>query len=405
MSKISNMSGEEYKKWVNEAYQYIKDVYSVVYKLEHVNVGSTQYIPKINGEIELVFLGHDAHEGRGVGEELDITNAKERFYKGNGDPRYWRECPEWKIWNNIEHALKKVGFTEIIDNEYISDEILKKTIVTNALFFTYENDNEKELAKKLNSLLGPDIVNECMKRTGELIFEVIKPRMVICSSCSMVFEPLIKNYNADIKYEVFSLKGTSRKVMRCKHKDVTVLGIPHTSYPVPSPVAAFVRDSYLDNDIDYMISNIASQSNKLFVENKAQIRPEKLVNIMIEDSFKKLVGKELCEDGKSYKISPNFIVRVTSVHNGLVTIRDCKFKNGSNYIKEPIHNQGEIIEYLEKKRYIVKSDPERKTSLGYKPFRKYEEWKQGPQYVVLSILKEIDELGPELEEIYNKKDV
>ena len=141
------------------------------------------------------------------------------------------------------------------------------------------------------------------------------------------------------------------------------------------------------------------------MESKSPIRPEKLVNIMIEDSFKKIVGKELCKDGKSYKISPNFIVRVTAVQNGLVTIRDCQFKNGLNYIKEPIHNQHAIIEHLEKKGYIVKSDPERKTSLGYKPFRKYEEWKQGPQYVVLSILKEIDELGAELEEIFNQKEM
>ena len=73
------MSGEEYKKWVDKAYQYIEDVYDRVNKLEYVNVGSTQYIPKLEGDIELVFLGHDAHEGRGVGVELDITNAKERF--------------------------------------------------------------------------------------------------------------------------------------------------------------------------------------------------------------------------------------------------------------------------------------------------------------------------------------
>lgn len=255
------MRKEDYENWVEKAFQYIEDVYDRVNKLEHVNVGSTQYIPKLEGDIELVFLGHDAHEGRGVGEKLDITNAKERFYKGNGDPRCWRECPEWKIWNNMERALQRVGFTEILDNDYISDEILKKTIVTNALFFTYANDNERGLAKKLNTLLKPDIVNECMKRTGELIFEVIKPKMVICSSCSMVFEPLIKNYNADIKYEVFSLKGTSRRVMRCKHNGVTVLGIPHTSYPVPLPVAAFVSDSYLGKDIGYTMSNVSYASS------------------------------------------------------------------------------------------------------------------------------------------------
>ncbi len=267
------MSGEEYKKWVNEAYLYIskKEVYDRVNQLKYVNVGSTQYIPKIDGNVEFVFLGHDAHEGRGDNDKLDITFAKERFYKGNGDPRIWRKCPEWKIWNNMERALWRVGFTEIMDDKYISDEILKNTIVTNALFFTYANDSEKALAKKLNTLLGPDIVNECMKRTGELIFEVIKPKMVICSSCSMVFEPLIKNYNADIRYEVIRLEGTSRRVMRCNYNGVTVLGIPHTSYPVPLPVAAFVRDSYLGKDNGYTMSNVsyASSINPMHLRAKA----------------------------------------------------------------------------------------------------------------------------------------
>ena len=389
------MSGEEYKNWVDKAFQYIKDVYSVVNKLKHVNVGSTQYIPKIDGDIELVFLGHDAHEGRGIGEELDITNAKERFYKGNGDPRYWRECPEWKIWNNMEHALKEVGFTEIMDNDYISDEILKKTIVTNALLFNYSGK-----AKELNSLLKQDIVNGCMRLTGKLIFDVIKPKMVICSSCPLVFEPLIKNYNADIRYEVIRLEGTSRRVMRCNYNGVTILGIPHTSYPVPLPVAAFVRDSYLGNDIGYTISNIASQSNKLLVERKTQIKPDRLKNIIIEDSFKKSVKKEVWTDNKWFVISSHFIVRVSATHNGHVLIRDYQFDSNNNYSKRTINNHESIVKYLETKGYGNAGA----TSLGEKPFRKYEEWKQGPQFVVLSILKEIDELGPELEEIFNKEE-
>ena len=92
------MKKEDYIDWVEEAYQYIKKVYSQVRQLEHVNVGSTQYIPKLDGDIEFVFLGHDAHEGiLDANEKMVITNAKERFYTGNGDPRCWRKLPEWKI--------------------------------------------------------------------------------------------------------------------------------------------------------------------------------------------------------------------------------------------------------------------------------------------------------------------
>ena len=390
------MSEEEYKKWVDEAFQYIEEVYDRVNQLKNVNVGSTQYIPKIDGEIELVFLGHDAHEGRGENDKLDITFAKERFYKGNGDPRYWRKCPEWKIWNNMERALWRAGFTEIMENGLISEEILNKTIVTNALLFTCGG-----YAKELNTRLKQDIVNDCMKLAGKLIFDVIKPRMVICSSCPLVFEPLIKNYHADIRYEVFSLKGTSRRVMRCTHKDVTVLGIPHTSYPVPLPVAAFVRDSYLGNDIGYMISNNASHSNRVFVDNKTRIKPDRLKNIIIEDSFKKSVRKEVWTDNKSFIISPHFVVRVSSTQKGYVIIRDSQFDPKNNYSKRTINNHESIVKYLETKGYGNAGA----TSLGEKPFRKYAEWKQGPQHVVLSILREIEELGTELEDLYNKKEI
>ena len=123
-------------------------------------MGSTQYIPQIEEEIdiEFVFLGHDAHEGiADANEKMVITNAKERFYTGNGNPIYWRNRPEWKIWNNIENAFRNIGFNEIMNNRYISEEILNNTIVTNALLFNYNNK-----AKELNDILKPCIINECM---------------------------------------------------------------------------------------------------------------------------------------------------------------------------------------------------------------------------------------------------
>lgn len=304
------MSEEEYKKWVDEAFQYIEEVYDRVNQLKNVNVGSTQYIPKIDGEIELVFLGHDAHEGRGENDKLDITFAKERFYKGNGDPRYWRKCPEWKIWNNMERALWRAGFTEIMENGLISEEILNKTIVTNALLFTCGG-----YAKELNTRLKQDIVNDCMKLAGKLIFDVIKPRMVICSSCPLVFEPLIKNYHADIRYEVIRLEGTSRRVMRCNYNGVTVLGIPHTSYPVPLPVAAFVRDSYLGKDVGYTMSNVSYASSI----NPMHLRAKELQKMISKNGAKQSIYYNVLYheyysnrvDGNYVNSKDNFVVDLT----------------------------------------------------------------------------------------------
>lgn len=333
------MSEEEYKKWVDKAFQYIEKVYDRVNQLANVNLGSTQYIPKIDGDIELVFLGHDAHEGRGEYDKLDIAFAKERFYKGNGDPRYWRKCPEWKIWNNMERALWRVGFTEIMEKGLISEEILNKTIVTNALLFTYGG-----YAKELNTSLKQDIVNDCMKLTGELIFDVIKPRMVICSSCPLVFEPLIKNYNEDIRYEVISLNGTSRRVMRCKHKDVTVLGIPHTSYPVPLPVAAFVRDSYMGKEIGYSMSNIVTTPNE-FVSYNTSINVKHVIDLVTSSPDFQFTKIE--NTSERYSLSDNLLLTITKTGKGYLAIRHKTFNGKIQY-------PNSIYDFTERYRKILK---------------------------------------------------
>ncbi|MBR2206003.1 MAG: hypothetical protein IJ898_06590 [Prevotella sp.] len=335
------MSGEEYKKWVDKAFQYIEKVYDRVDQLKNVNVGSTQYIPKIDGEIELVFLGHDAHEGRGENDKLDITFAKERFYKGNGDPRYWRKCPEWKIWNNMERALWRAGFTEIMEKGLISEEILNKTIVTNALLFTYGG-----YAKELNTRLKQDIVNDCMKLAGKLIFDVIKPRMVICSSCPLVFEPLIKNYNAEIRYEVFSLKGTSRRVMRCNHNDVTVLGIPHTSYPVTLTVAAFVRDSYLGKDIGYSMSNLATTPNG-FVSYNTSFSVKHIIDLVTSNQDFNLTKIE--NTSERYCLSDNLLLTITKTGKGYLAIRHKTFNGKIQYPNSK-------YEFTERYRCILKEN-------------------------------------------------
>ena len=334
------MRKEDYDKWVEEAYEYIGQVYPQVSKLDKVNVGSTQYIPKLDGDIEFVFLGHDAHEGRGENDKLDITFAKERFYKGNGDPRYWRKCPEWKIWNNMERALWGVGFTEIMENGLISEEILNKTIVTNALLFNYREAS----AKELNAKLKIDIVNECMRLAGKLIFDVIQPKIVICSSCSLVFEPLIMNYkkncNADINYEVFHhLEGTRKKVMRCKYNGITVLGIPHTSYPIPKSVAAFVRDSYLGKDIGYSMSNLTTTPNG-FISNKIPFNVKHIIDLVTSNQDFKLTKIE--NSSERYSLSDNLLLTITKTGKGYLAIRhknyDVQYPNSKYDFTERYRN-------------------------------------------------------------------
>jgi hypothetical protein len=194
--------------------------------------------------------------------------------------------------------------------------------------------------------------------------------------------------------------------------NIPIYGIPHTSKYYTNEestmlgvvLASLYKKEMLPEKSE--ISNRFKDVIKAFKDRKEQIKPDNILNSMIEDSFKRYVRKESWNKEKDwYEISSNFIVKVTSSGGGYISIRDSKFDKNNNYSKRIIDNQDAIIKYLEEKGYELKNDGAKNTSLGHKPFRKYEEWKQGPQYVVLSILKEIDELGPELEEIYNKKDV
>ena len=376
------MKKEKYEKWVEEAYQYIETVYPQVCQLKHVNVGSTQYIPKLDGDIEFVFLGHDAHEGiADTNEKMVITNAKERFYNGNGNPRCWRNHPEWKIWNNIEKAFLNIGFSEIMENDYISEKILNKTIVTNVLLFNYNGK-----AKELNDKLKPDIVNECMNLAGKLIFDVIKPKMVICSSCSLVFEPLILNYkknnNVDLRYEVLRLNGTKKKVMRCVYDDITVLGVPHTSYPVPLSVAAFVRDIYLGKEIGNTISNIATPSNSSGLY-RFTINPTHIIELVTSSKDFHLIKGNTPE---SYRLSGNLMLTITWKNKGYLAIRHKNYDNKCHY-------PNSIYELTDSYRDILKGrkwDCNSPVWIATKHFKKYG---NNDKEIATNIVSEINDMA------------
>ena len=378
------MKKEDYIDWVEEAYQYIKKVYSQVRQLEHVNVGSTQYIPKLDGDIEFVFLGHDAHEGiLDANEKMVITNAKERFYTGNGDPRCWRKLPEWKIWNNIEIAFRNIGFHEIMENGYISEKILNKTIVTNALLFNYNGK-----AKELNDKLKSDIINECMSLSGKLIFDVIKPRMVICSSCSLVFEPLILNYkknnNVDLRYDVLRLNGTKKKVMRCVYDGITVLGIPHTSYPVPLSVAAFVRDMYLGKEIGNTISNIATPSNGSGLY-RISINPTHIIELVTSSKDFHLIKGNTSE---SYRLSDNLMLTITRKNKGYLAIRHKNYDNKCHYPNPKYESTDSYRDILNEKEWDCCSP----VWIGTKLFKEYGNDDNEIATNIVSEIKKIAEL-------------
>ena len=350
--------------------------YDSVAKTENSSYYTQSNLKKIKRSPQVLILGINPGSS-GNYKEID----PETFLEGNP---FFSSDVNWHLWKGLKKIFRAGGIEKLLKND---DDFVFSNI--------YHFDTPK--ADQLLTKIKKDY--EYIELTKELI-QKLSPTMVICLGKDDCMLKLIKSPQTLID---------DGELLYGEINSIPVYGIPHTSKYYTNEESTMLGEvlaSLYKKEISPEKSEISTRFKnviKAFKDRKEQIKPDKILNSMIEDAFKKFVGKELCKDG--YKISPNFIVRVTSVHNGLVTIRDSQFKNGLNYIKEPIQNQDAIIEHLEKKGYIVKSDPDRKTSLGYKPFRKYEEWKQGPQYVVLSILKEIDELGTELEEIFNKKEI
>lgn len=322
---------------------------------------------------------------------LGINPGSSGNYKGidpetflGGNPSFSPDV-NWHLWKGLTKIFRAGGIEKLLENE---EDFVFSNI--------YHFDTPK--ANQLLTKIKNDY--EYIELTKELI-QKLNPTTVICLGKDDSMKKLIKSPKTLIDDE---------ELLYGEINSIPVYGIPHTrkyytneeSTMLGEVLASLYKKEILPKKSE--ISNRFKDVIKAFKDRKEQIKPDNIFNSMIEDSFKRYVRKDTI-DNKWYKISPNFRVQVTSVGGGEVIIQDDKYTNGINYLQNPINNQDAIIQYLKDKGYELKSDGARRTSLGHKPFRKYEEWKQGPQFVVLSILKEIDELGPELEKIYNKEKI
>ena len=300
------------------------------------------------------------------------------FLEGNP---FFSPDVNWHLWKGLKKIFRTGGIEKLLENE---EDFVFSNI--------YHFDTPK--ADQLLSKIKNDY--EYIELTKELI-QKLTPTMVICLGKDDCMKKLINSPKILIDDE---------ELLYGEINNIPVYGIPHTSKYYTNEestmlgevLASLYKKEVLPEKSE--ITNRFKDVIKAFKVRKAQINPDKIWKSMIEDAFKRFVGKEMW-DNKSFFISPHFVVRVSSTQDGYVIIRDSQFDPRNNYSKRTINNHESIVKYLETKGYINAGD----TSLGGKPFRKYEEWKQGPQFVVLSILKEIDELGPELEEIYNKKEI
>lgn len=359
--------------------EHIVKKYDPVAKTENSSYYTQSNLKKIKRSPQVLILGINPGSS-GNYKEID----PETFLGGN---QFFSPKVNWHIWNGLKKIFRAGGIENFLENEedFVFSNIYHfDTPKANQLLTKIKNDYEYiELTKELIQKLNPTMVI-CLGKDDSMMKLIKSPKTLIDD------EELL--YGEINSIPVYGIPHTSKYYT---NEECTMLGVVIASL--------YKKEVAPEKDI---IKKTFKAEITAFETRRDEIKPENIFNSMVEYSFKKYVKKETWnKEIDWYKISSSFIFKVTSTGGGYVSIRDCKFDSKNNYTKRTIKNQDAVIKYLEDKGYELKNDGARKTSLGHKPFRKYNEWKQGPQYVVLSILKEIDELGPELEEIYNKEKI
>lgn len=330
-----------------------------------------------NNQVKVLILGINP----GSTGEYRTKITPDAFLQGN--TYFSQEREIWHLWNGLKKIFKAGEIDDILNKE-------KDFAFSN--IYHFDTHSAKDLANKIKN------DNEYIALTIELI-EILNPQMVICLGKNDCMCKLIKKPESIIDGELSY--GEIKKI--------PIYGIPHTSKfytNEESTMLGKVLGALYKKEVKPekgVIAKLFKNEIKAFKDRRDQIKPANILKSMIEDSFKKYVEKEKWEKEENwYKISPNFVIRVASCNPGYVTIRDCGFDTDNNYSKRTISKQEEIIEHLKTKGFEL-NDTNKATSLGHKRFDKYEDWRKGPQHVVLEILKEIEELGTDLEHLYSQK--
>lgn len=355
--------------------------YDSVAEKENCTYYTQSNLNKISDDNQVKVLILGINPGSIGGEYKKIT--PEIFKQGNRFFSLERET--WHFWSGLKKIFKEGEIDDILNAD-------KDFVFSNVYHF--DTQNAKDLANKIKN------DKEYITLTLKLI-DILKPQMVICLGKNDCMCKLIKKTKALIDGEL----------SYGEIEEIPVYGIPHTSKfytneesTMLGKVLGALYRKEVNPDKDVIAKKFANEI-KAFIARRDELKSENILRSMIEDSFKKHVRKDKWEkDEKWYKISSNFMVRVASVDAGYVNIRDCGFDSKNNYSKRTISNQDEIIEYLKTKGFEL-NDGNKASSLGHKRFDKYKDWKKGPQYVILEILNEIEELGTDLENLYNRENL
>lgn len=269
---------KKYNDWIDKACDFV-DLVGPTINMPAAAMQSN-ISTALGNDINIMFLGHDAHEA-------DSTYIFEnsnyfRYRCNNGNDCWDKRDREWPIWKNLRDCFINVyGDSSIMDN-------LEHIVFTNAIFFTGDHITE------VLDQIGTSVENRCMELTRDLIFDILQPKLLVCFSVGDVFDKLIGSIR---KKEGFREKIIVQKFKpyHIKHTcaitqvdGTIILGIPHPSgaHGVLASLPAIVRiinDLYKGIEIEKVI---ATKEKYLDTNNRVNQNDLEII-IAIKDKIRK----------------------------------------------------------------------------------------------------------------------
>lgn len=364
---------KKYCDWVNKACAFVDQVGP---QLNMPAASMQSNISLVLGnDINIMFLGHDAHEDKPYFIFENSDYFRERCKTGNDC--WGGRNKDWAIWKNLRNSFIKVfGESTLMDD-------MEHLVFTNAIFFTGD---------KINLVLeqiGTSVESKCMELTRELAFDILKPKLLVCFSVQDVFDKLIgsiKKEDSNVKLIVKKFKPYHIK-HNCaitQYNGITILGIPHPSgaHGIFSSLPAIVRIIH-DLSKGAKIENIISTKD-LFLD------PQEVNNFKIPGINKDNIAKQVIasidlepyeEKSNRYKLNDKYGITITRTQKGYIALRNTDFNK--NKLNIPEKDLIKMREELKERGYDINC----KVWIGTKLFSKFG---HTDSEIIENILKEID---------------
>jgi hypothetical protein len=159
----------------------------------------------------LLIMGINPREDRGedfafaAGKAKTLPELVEQMKNANGE---WDGRDKWQFWKMLKYYFEPDGLNEMLEN----------CVYMNQIYFNTQN------MKALYAYKGSaNAIRVCRELTKELVFDVIRPKRVLCLGISDCFNGLGKG----LDYREFLRNRRMRLFIKKICCDIPVYGIPH----------------------------------------------------------------------------------------------------------------------------------------------------------------------------------